>query len=520
MTTGELAMRTSTRHRITTALLAAGLAGTTLAGCGHRLSTEALVRANSRTLHGPVAPGAASGAPGATVPAPAAVPGAGAGAGNGHPSGSVPDASSGGDAAGAPSPSGTPTTRPSGAASGNAPARPSTPATARPGAPGPPRPATTGATQPPVGTPGETGRIVIGSVGNYSGIAAPPQQPMARAAQVWVEYVNNRGGLFGRPVQLIVVDDRGDPAQHVAALRELVENRKVVAFVANAAALTVASGRQYLESVKVPVFGTACANTTEFTSPIFFPQCEPVTDVYYSVVQAGVELGGTSPEFAMIACSEAQTCTDGYDAVVTKGAATKAGGKVVYTARASLAQPDFTSECRGARSAGAKIVYVLLDPTGVIRFGQSCARQGYRPVYAQTSATVFYETKDQPGFENLMVVTQLFSFVSRDTPARKEFGDVMASLYGKEPGPGEAYGWASAKLFAEVATRAAAQFRSISPKTLVDAAHTFQGETLGGLTVPLTFPAGGPAQIPPCGFVTRVQGGQWVALNNGQPLCR
>lgn len=370
-----------------------------------------------------------------------------------------------------------------------------------------------------IGTPGESGPIVIGSVGNYSGIAGPPQAPMAKAVQVWADYTNSKGGLFGRQVQVILVDDRGDPAQHVAALRDLVENRHVVAFVSNAGALTIASGRRYLESAGVPVIGTACANTTEFESQIFFPQCEHVEDFYQRAIQVGVQSTDVEPNLAFITCSEAQTCTDAYNNVVNGGAAERAGANLVYSARASLAQPDFTSECQEARSRGAQLMNVILDPTGVIRLGQSCARQGFNPVFIQGSATVFYETKDQPGLSNLIVAGQVFNFVGTETPARQEFHDVMETFYGKPGGPAEAYGWASAKLFELVAIRAAERSQSVSPETLIDALHTVSNETLGGLTVPLTFPAGRPAQPAPCAFGAMARDGEWQPLNNGEPFC-
>lgn len=477
-------LNTPTNRRSIVVLLVVGLV---VAACGHRTDTADLIAANSQTLEssqteqstqttdpdavgrtptretsGTVAPGS-SGSDASTGTGDASAPGAEAG----------DPAQSGGDAQ-----------------SGS------------------------------VGTPGETGPIVIGSVGNYSGIAGPSQAPMARAVQVWADYINSQGGLFGREVRVVVVDDRGDPSQHVAALRDLVENRKAVAFVANAAALTIASGRSYLESVGVPVLGTACANTTEFESPIMFPQCESTPDYFLDTLRAGVEFGGTNNNIAFLTCSEAQTCTDAHNHVVGENMAQKAGGKLVYSARASLAQPDFTSECRAAQSAGAELMNVVLDPTGVIRVGQSCARQGYNPTFVQGSATLFQESKDQPGLGKLIVTSQVFPFVGNGTPARKEFQDVMASFYGEAPGPAEAYGWAAAKLFQEAATRAARDAQSISPKTLVDAVNTFDRETLGGLTIPLTFPPGQPAEPPPCVFALKAEDGKWTLLNNGEPLCR
>ena len=390
----------------TVAFLVLGSLLALTAACGHRMSTDELVAANRKVSERKISAAGDAVAPGL------AVAGAGAtGGSDGTGVGTTGGSTTGGAATGSSTTGGATT---GGSAIGG----------------------TTGGGAATASTPGETGPIVIGSVGNYSGIAGPPQAPMVRALQVWAEYVNSKGGLAGRKVQVIVVDDRGDPAQHVAALRDLVENRHVVAFVDNAAALTIASGRQYLESAGVPVIGTACANTTEFESPVMFPQCENVLDFFQRSIQLGVRFSGQK-DYGFFTCSEAQTCTDGFNAVVSNGGASKAGASVRYAGRGSLAQPDFTSECEQARSAGVKLMQVVLDPTGVIRFGQSCARQGFNPVFVQGSATVFYQTKDQPGFGNLIVTGQVFNFVGTETAARSEFQSVMKTFYGKLPGPGE-----------------------------------------------------------------------------------
>src|SRR5690606_4802481 len=112
----------------------------------------------------------------------------------------------------------------------------------------------------------------------------------------------------------------------------------------------------------------------------------------------------------------------------------RAGAAVRYSGRGSLAQPDFTSECQQARAAGVKLMQIVLDPTGVIRFAQSCARQGFRPTFLQGSATVFYNSKDQPGLDNLIMGSQVFSFADQNTPARREFHQVMDTYYGKPGG--------------------------------------------------------------------------------------
>ncbi|MDQ1492197.1 MAG: branched-chain amino acid transport system substrate-binding protein, partial [Actinomycetota bacterium] len=84
-----------------------------------------------------------------------------------------------------------------------------------PGAPGTPAGGGTGGAC----TTSESGPIVVGNVGNYSGAGGSSQAGFPVAVQMWAASVNRRGGICGRPVQVIVSDDGSDPARYGAAVR-------------------------------------------------------------------------------------------------------------------------------------------------------------------------------------------------------------------------------------------------------------------------------------------------------------
>ena len=48
-------------------------------------------------------------------------------------------------------------------------------------------------------------------------------------AQAYVEFVNSTGGVRGRPVRLVTLDDGGDPKRHAENVRQLVAQHKAVA---------------------------------------------------------------------------------------------------------------------------------------------------------------------------------------------------------------------------------------------------------------------------------------------------
>lgn len=388
--------------------------------------------------------------------------------------------------------------------------------TARTGGTGTAGPSTGGSLTAAVGTPGETGPIILGSVGNYSGPAGSAQAGIPKAVQVWAASVNAKGGLFGREVKVIVQDDGGDPARYAAAVQDLVENRGVIAFVGQGAALSMKGGLKYLSDKGIPVIGTECAATEWYLpSTNNFPQCADGPGQSSSYIDLGVRITGKT-RLGYVYCGESATCTTQapfYDDSTPIGRETMrgTGATTVYRSQVSIAQIDFTANCQAAQSANVELMFILADPGTLTRFVRSCDRQGFTPQYVVISISGLADTVKLPGLSRVVLGVPTFPFDGASTPAIDEFRRAMASYSSEPPGPANSEGWASAKLFELAATRAAQASGSLSGKTLIAALRTVKGETLGGLTVALDFTQPTPNNQG-CGFAMQGDGkGAWTA---------
>ncbi len=371
-------------------------------------------------------------------------------------------------------------------------------------------PSGAGTTSAAVGTPGQTGPIVIGSVGNYSGPAGSAQVGIPKAVQVWAASVNAKGGLFGRQVKVIVQDDGGDPARYAAAVQDLVENRGVIAFVGQGAVLSLRGGMKYLSDKGIPVIGDDCAAPEWYlASTNNFPQCADSTGQSLTYINAGVRLTGKK-RLGFVFCGESPACTS--NAPLYDGASSaRAGAQTVYRAQISIAQVDFTANCQAAQQANVQIMFVLADPGSLARFVRSCDRQGFTPQYVAVSISALPDTVTLPGLSRVALGVPTFPFAGASTPAIDAFHQAMAAYSSDTPGPAESEGWVAAKLFELAATRAAAASRSLTPATLIAAMRTIKGETLGGLTVALDFTKPTPNNQR-CAFVMQGDGkGGWSA---------
>src|SRR5205814_1199794 len=103
---------------------------------------------------------------------------------------------------------------------------------------------------------GTKSRITISVVGTLSGVAGASLGPQVDGVRVWTRWINDRGGVNGHPVDVVIGDDGGDPSRHQALVQQFVEQKKVIAFIANPEALTGQGSVAYLTKAGIPVVGS------------------------------------------------------------------------------------------------------------------------------------------------------------------------------------------------------------------------------------------------------------------------
>ena len=101
-------------------------------------------------------------------------------------------------------------------------------------------------------TPGVTKKqITIGGTFPLTGFASA-YKTIPAAEQAYYAYVNAHGGVFGRKINDIVLDDQYDPSQTVPQTTKLVEQDHVFAVVGSLGTAPIFSTWQYLNKNKIP----------------------------------------------------------------------------------------------------------------------------------------------------------------------------------------------------------------------------------------------------------------------------
>jgi ABC-type branched-subunit amino acid transport system substrate-binding protein len=106
---------------------------------------------------------------------------------------------------------------------------------------------------------GETGvtndTIVIGQSAALTGPAAELGIEMRRGAQMYFDVINQNGGIHGRKITLISLDDGYEPPRAEANTKQLIEKDKVFALFGYVGTPTSAASIPISTEAKVPFFG-------------------------------------------------------------------------------------------------------------------------------------------------------------------------------------------------------------------------------------------------------------------------
>jgi branched-chain amino acid transport system substrate-binding protein len=94
--------------------------------------------------------------------------------------------------------------------------------------------------------------LKIGYIGALSGNSATMGEPARLGMVIAFEEINAQGGVAGRPVELIALDDEANPAKSVTQANRLVQQDKVVAAIGGPNSGTALANRQVFYEANIP----------------------------------------------------------------------------------------------------------------------------------------------------------------------------------------------------------------------------------------------------------------------------
>lgn len=231
----------------------------------------------------------------------------------------------------------------------------------------------------PTGTPGVSAKsITIGGTFPFSGPASL-YAGIGRGQAAFLDYVNDRGGVNGRQIKFITLDDGYNPANTVQLTRRLVEQEKVFAVVGSLGTEPNLATRPYLNDKKVPQVLLSTGASFWGTDYRKYPwtigwQPNYIAEAYIY----GRFIVKKMPQAKIGVLYQNDAYGKDYITGLKKGLGAKKN-KIVEQEGYEVTSSDVASQIAKLKSSGANTLFVAATPTFAIQAVVIAYKLGWRP---------------------------------------------------------------------------------------------------------------------------------------------
>jgi branched-chain amino acid transport system substrate-binding protein len=362
-------------------------------------------------------------------------------------------------------------------------------------------------------TPGVTATdVTIGTFVDLTGPFALAGRDTQQATEAYFNKVNAAGGVNGRKIKFVVVDDGYVPSRSAAAARRLVEQEGVLAILNPLGTPNNLAAMPYLQSRGVPAFGVH-----GFSRRLYIP---PQKGIYGNWTPFAVQMKIMANFFYKDKVDKLGMIYQDIEAGVEgfEGAkeAAKAHGQEIVGAPVPPGAPDYRAAVLKLRDAGVTHVLLVAGPQDVAKIVTAAREIGWIPKFGGHQGTPDPLTIQLGGaaVEGVygVATSALPGWDTTSWPGLKEYQDSLAAL--DPSAKPSAYGvraYADAMVFVEILKRAGVNPTRESLITAVESLKDFAT----GIYPPLTY---GPDRHDGnhSAVIVQAQGGKWITVSEWQ----
>jgi branched-chain amino acid transport system substrate-binding protein len=214
--------------------------------------------------------------------------------------------------------------------------------------------ATTGSATPQAAP--ASAEIVVGHYGSMTGNTAHFGQDTDKAIRLAVDEVNAAGGVLGKKVRVVTLDDRGDSAEAANAVTRLIDVEKVSAIIGEVASSLSLAGGRIAQRRQVPMISPSSTN----------PKVTQVGDYVFRVCFLDPFQGKVMADFARDTLKFDRVAIlrdikNDYSiglADAFKAAFTARGGQISVDQSYSAGDTDFSAQLTAIKAANIQGLYV------------------------------------------------------------------------------------------------------------------------------------------------------------------
>ena len=245
--------------------------------------------------------------------------------------------------------------------------------------------------------------IKIGHTNPYSGPASS-YGIIGKAIEAYWKSVNDRGGINGRKINFVTLDDGYSPPKTVECVRQLVEQDKVLCLFNTLGTPTNTAIHKYLNQKKVPQLFVA-TGASKWGNPKEFPWTMGYQPDYHTeaVIYAQHILANVKDPKIGVLMQNDDYGKDYWDGF--KEGLGKEVGRIAKHVTYEVTDPTVDSQVIQLKDTGANVFFNIAIPKFAAQAMRKAAEIGWRPAQYLNNVSGQVTTTMKPaGFENVQGV--------------------------------------------------------------------------------------------------------------------
>jgi branched-chain amino acid transport system substrate-binding protein len=241
--------------------------------------------------------------------------------------------------------------------------------------------------------------IKIGHTGPYSGPASSYGQ-IGKTIDAYWKSVNDAGGINGRKVKFITLDDGYSPPKMVELVRQLVEQEKVLCTFNTLGTPTNTAIHRYMNQKKVPMLYVA-TGASKWGKPKEYPWTMGFQPDYHTegVIYAQHILANVKDPKIGVLMQNDDYGKDYYEGF--KEGLGKDAGKIVKHVTFEVTDPTVDSQVIQLKDSGANVFFNIATPKAAAQAIRKAGDLGWKPAQYLNNVSASVGSVMKPaGFEN------------------------------------------------------------------------------------------------------------------------
>lgn len=271
--------------------------------------------------------------------------------------------------------------------------------------------------------------IKIGFFSPTTGFAAADGTSALQAAQLAVKLINDKGGVLGRPLELVYYDDAAKPDQASAIARKLIEQDKVVAGISGSYSGATRAAAPIFQEAGIPMISAYAIHPeiTKTGDKIFRVGTLASVEGRVGAELAGAVMGAKKVAILTIDNDFGVSLTEGF-----KEHAAKLGLEIVLEEKYPLGETEFRPIIGKIKEAAPDVVYASAYYNEAANLVSQAKDEGLDvPIIGQEGydSPKFIELAG-PAAEGVIITTDLNR--DSDRPMTKLFLEQYKATYGED----------------------------------------------------------------------------------------